>query len=53
MPGILKKTPSWNLKNMVLKIKKLQALAKTIYPMLMEYSLKQGVSYKNGPFGIP
>jgi hypothetical protein len=22
-------------------------------PILMEYSLKQGVSYKYGPFGIP
>jgi hypothetical protein len=31
----------------------IQALAKKIYPMLMEYSLKQGVSYKYGPFGIP
>ncbi len=44
---------------MVLKIKKLQALAKKILPhangidpMLMKYSLKQGISYKYGPFGI-
>jgi len=27
--------------------------ANGIYPMLMECSLKQGVSYKYGPFGIP
>jgi hypothetical protein len=46
---------------MVLKIKKLQALSKKknlphangIDPMLMENSLKQRVSYKYGPFGIP
>jgi hypothetical protein len=46
---------------MMLKIKKLQALAKQlnvphangIDPMLMKYSLKQGVSYKYGPFGTP
>jgi hypothetical protein len=27
--------------------------ANGIDPMLMKYSLKQGVSYKYGPFGIP